>query len=44
MAAIQDLDDRAFVPHEQGVRERRAVGAHQHICRLGHPKLLAEGK
>ena len=44
MAAIEDLDDRASVPQEQGVRQRRAVGADQYMSRSGHAELLAEGK
>jgi hypothetical protein len=44
MAAIEHLDDRASVAHEQGIRERRAVGTDQHMRRLGHAELLAEGK
>ena len=44
MAAIEHLDDRASVAHEQGIRERGAVGADQHMTRSGHPKLLAEGE
>ena len=44
MAAIEHLDDRAFVAHEQSIRERRAVGTYQNMTRLGHAELLAEGE
>ena len=44
MPAIQNFDDRASIPHEQGIRERRAVGTDQNMSRLGHAELLAEGE
>ena len=44
MPAIQNFDDGSFVAHEQGIRQRRAVGADQHMRRSGHAELLAEGE
>jgi len=41
---IENFDDGPFVAHEQGIRERRAVGTHQNMTRLGHAELLAEGE
>jgi len=44
MAAIEHLDDGSRIPHEQRIRQRRAVGTDQNMGSLGHAELLAEGE